>query len=231
MQPQMNAGISFVFPAIALSLLSLTIAPAIADEDPFLNESRALAESFGVELQTALKAGLEKGGPVEAVTVCKDLAPQIAARLSRESGAKVSRTSTRFRNPANAPEPWQAAWLERFQSDITTGVALPEQIERHAGGTRYMKAIRMQPVCLACHGEKLSGDVSAALAEYYPHDRARGYSVGDLRGAFSISWPAVARQAQPLPPISAPPRVRVPSETSKVSTTERKIINSRLIVY
>ena len=53
-----------------------------------------------------------------------------------------------------------------------------------------MKAIRIQPVCLVCHGEALSDDVRQALDEHYPHDRARNYALGDLRGAFSVSWPA-----------------------------------------
>ena len=28
------------------------------------------------------------------------------------------------------------------------------------------------------------------LDREYPHDRARGYAAGDIRGAFSVVWPA-----------------------------------------
>jgi len=184
-----------------LMLIWMIITPAFAGDDSFLHDSRALANSFGAELKAALQTAMATGGPVEAIGVCKDQAPQIASRLSRESGAKVSRTSRRFRNPANAPEPWQIAMLESLQSEMTAENPSPERIERHADGIRYMKAIRMQPVCLACHGETLTDDVSAALAEYYPHDRARGYALGDLRGAFSISWPAVVERNQAAPEV------------------------------
>lgn len=35
--------------------------------------------------------------------------------------------------------------------------------------------------------------VTAALRERYPADRATGYRVGDLRGAFSVRVPLAAR--------------------------------------
>ena len=52
---------------------------------------------------------------------------------------------------------------------------------------RFMKAIPAGPVCLACHGTELSPEVSQVLAELYPQDRARGYSPGDIRGAFVVT--------------------------------------------
>lgn len=170
-------------------LLCLAAMPVVADDDPALTASRALTQSFGARLQTALQTAMASGGPVAAMRVCKDKAPLIAAQLSRESGAKVSRTSTRFRNPANAPEPWQVAVLEAFAKAKDENTTPLEHLERHTHGTRYMQAITIQPVCLACHGENLAAEVRTVLDEYYPHDRARGYALGELRGAFSISWP------------------------------------------
>ena len=46
--------------------------------------------------------------PAAAIDVCRSQAPEIASRLSRQSGANVSRVSSRFRNPQNVPAPWQA---------------------------------------------------------------------------------------------------------------------------
>ncbi len=172
-----------------LLLACLVTKPAAANE-PTLADGRALAQSFGAELQNALRAAIADGGPVAGITVCKDRAPQIAAELSRRSGAKVSRVSRRFRNPNNAPESWQREVLDNFESDMNEGKPSPEYLEHKADGTRYMKAIPTQPVCLACHGASLTGDVRAALDEAYPHDRARGYALDELRGAFSITWPA-----------------------------------------
>jgi hypothetical protein len=53
---------------------------------------------------------------------------------------------------------------------------------------RYMKAIPVQPLCVACHGpaETLSPAVRERLAKEYPHDRATGYSPGQVRGAIAV---------------------------------------------
>jgi hypothetical protein len=174
------------------AMLVLTGTVSAADDERLL-ESRSLTKFFGARLQADLKAAISTGGPTAAITVCKDAAPQIAAELSRLSGAKVSRTSLRFRNPRNAPEPWQAAILEEFEtrSKSAESTASLEHFEVAADSSaQYMKAIPTGPVCLVCHGSDLSPDVRAALDEHYPHDRARGYQLGDIRGAFSITWPA-----------------------------------------
>jgi hypothetical protein len=52
-----------------------------------------------------------------------------------------------------------------------------------------MKAIPTGEVCLACHGSDITPEVAAAIDERYPDDMARGYSLGDVRGAFSLSKP------------------------------------------
>ena len=55
---------------------------------------------------------------------------------------------------------------------------------------RYMKAIGTQPVCTLCHGAGIALEVAARLDALYPEDRARGFEVGDIREAFSITQPA-----------------------------------------
>jgi hypothetical protein len=164
----------------------------LAADVPLLSESRAITKAFGARLQTALKESLAEGGPTAAISVCRDVAPLIASDLSRESGAKVARTSLRFRNPANAPEPWQEKVLHEFDAQSTSSA--PDQafeyFEPNAGTTtRYMKAINTSQICLICHGSALSDSVRTTLNEHYPFDRARGYELGDVRGAISITWP------------------------------------------
>lgn len=181
---------------MTLRTLTITIAAVLiagclqAADDPRLAESRALVQSFGARLQSELKQGLAEGGPVGAISVCKDKAPQIASELSRLSGAKVRRTSLRFRNPANAAEPWEAHVLQEFDSKAADEPDSPLEYfaEQEDGTVRYMAAIRTGAVCLACHGASLSPELDAILDADYPHDRARGYGLGDVRGAFSVTW-------------------------------------------
>lgn len=174
-------------PIAVAAVLCAPAAPLPAADDPRLVESRAVTAEFASRLQAALQDGMAAGGPVAAIGACKDLAPQIASTLSAEAGAAVSRTSSRVRNPQNRPTDWQADVLETFERD-------PAETEffelRDDGSARYMKAIPTGALCLNCHGTVLAPDIRARLDEAYPDDQARGYYLGDLRGAFSVVWPA-----------------------------------------
>lgn len=163
--------------------------------DPLLAQSRSLVADFEGRLKAQLQSAMKAGGPVEAISVCRDVAPQIAADLSRESGAAIGRVSKRLRNPGNMAETWQSDVLSSFAESRHNGESVTEYFERSDGRTRYAKAIHMGPLCLACHGSTLAPDVSAALAADYPHDRAAGYELGQLRGAFSVTWSEVDEDA------------------------------------
>lgn len=176
----------------SLMLLSVGIfgTTVQADDDPRLADSREIVKEFAGHLQAALQSAISTGGPANAVGVCKDIAPDIASELSRERGAAVSRTSLRLRNPANLPRDWQFDVLREFDDRNATDT-VPEFYEsRPDGQFRYMKAIPTGGLCLACHGSEIPAEVGEQLDENYPHDRARGYAAGDIRGAFSIVWPA-----------------------------------------
>lgn len=179
---------------ILVLVASLSSAADVAEPvDPKQAESQALVKRFAGELQTALMTAMSEGGPQQAITVCKDIAPEIASRLSRESGAAVSRTSLRLRNPQNLPREWQEQVLLDFDAATASGesAAMLEYFSAADGdnAARYMKAIPTGGLCLACHGSEIPPDVRELLQSEYPHDRATGYANGEVRGAFSVIWP------------------------------------------
>lgn len=176
------------FLSVPLALV-LALQPAIAtgDDDPLLVKSREITASFASEMQMALQGAMATGGPIAAISACKDTAPEIAARLSLESGAAVNRTSLRVRNPVNTPLSWQTNVLSDFENDGATD----EFFERSGNKeTYYMKAIPTGALCLNCHGTVLPADIRKTLDQEYPDDQARDYYLGDIRGAFSVIWPA-----------------------------------------
>ena len=61
---------------------------------------------------------------------------------------------------------------------------------------RYMKALPVQPLCLSCHGaaENIPDQVKAKLAIEYPHDRATGYGLDQIRDAVTIKKPVGTAQ-------------------------------------
>ena len=182
-----------------LMLASTLMSPAARAEDrvpEWLTQSRVIAQQFGAELKAELTGALASAGATGAISVCRKRAPEIAAKLSRESGAVVSRTALRVRNPANAPDDLQRAILEQFAADLAAGrseMPLEAAVEINRGGEiehRYMRAIPMDAMCLACHGQQLAPEVASAIARDYPADQATGFEQGRLRGAFSVIWPA-----------------------------------------
>jgi len=190
-----------IFGAAIAGLALLCAGPvnaSTADNAARTTAARKVARQFVQRLGGALKHELQKGDPTAAIEVCSKLAPSIASELSRRHGWRVTRVGTRVRNPLpGMPDVWEQRVLERFAKRLADGEK-PGKMEYAAvveepGGNyfRYMKAIGIKPACLMCHGapEQIPDPIRAALDRQYPHDQARGYRLGNLRGAISIKQP------------------------------------------
>lgn len=169
-----------------------------ADINSMKKEAVETTKAFVKQLGGAMKKEMKAGGPTAALKVCSELAPQITAQISREKGWKVTRVGTRVRNPMlGLPDTWEQNVLAQFQERAAKGekfdkMAHAEIVEEPNGKFfRFMKAIGVQGQCLACHGDAagIKPEVKALLEERYPHDQAKGYKPGDLRGAVSIKRP------------------------------------------
>ena len=176
---------------LMLSGLALSLANA-ASEQQMVNESKQAIKSFAEQLQGKLMAGMQEGGPVAAIKVCNTAAEEIASKVSEHYGWKLSRTALKFRNANNAPEPWQEKILKTFEQRQQKGEAVSnidhaEVVSINGQSTfRYMKAIPTGGLCLSCHGDGIAPEISNKLDQLYPDDKARGFKLGDIRGAFSI---------------------------------------------
>jgi hypothetical protein len=188
--------------------LGLVLSPVIlaaaepAEDSAWVEQSRQLATQLGGQLKGELSKAIAEGGPVAAINVCYLRAPEIAAQLSQASGARVGRTALRVRNPSNAPDELERSVLEQFSADVGSGPVdrpLEAVFEIRRGDAverRYMRAIPTDALCLTCHGKVLAPELAAAIARDYPKDQATGFEQGQLRGAFSVVWPAT-----PLSPV------------------------------
>jgi len=183
-----------------IAVLSLALAaPAMAGNDDVIakrtQESRKVVKAFMGKLKSELQQAMKAGGPVRAIEVCRNKAPLIAGEMSQQTGWRVARTSLKYRNPNNAPDAWEQLVLKEFEARKAKGEDV-RKLEHAEIVTvdgqkqfRYMKAIPTGKVCLKCHGEKLDPAVEKTLNQFYPHDKARGFRVGDIRGAFTITQP------------------------------------------
>lgn len=175
--------------SLGMSLSGLSLANT-AD----VSQARDLAKQFAGQLQPELAAAMKAGGPVNALGVCQTKAPEIAQSLSDRSGWDIKRVSLKNRSAYAQPDSWEIKVLNQFDQERAEGsdptkMEYSEVVQERGQKTfRYMKAIAIgegQP-CLQCHGTNLNDDVKKRLGELYPHDKATGYKVGQIRGAFSF---------------------------------------------
>lgn len=147
----------------------------------------------------AMKEAVDKGGLEGAVGVCKIKAPQLLNEASQTTGWRMRRVSLKPRNAETAvPDAWEARHLADFNIRAANG-AKPETLEvgevvAGADGKpafRYLRALPVIEICQNCHGDPavMKPGVQAKLSAEYPHDRATGYSVGQIRGALSVQRP------------------------------------------
>lgn len=172
------------------------------DEDMMLSEARQAVNTFGSVLMAKFQEAMMNGGPINAINVCTEIAPEIASDISRETGWMVRRVTTRTRSPLATPDGWELSELGDFERELSRGTPAAELevsgIKREGKGKgsreyfRYMKGIVLPPPevapCMSCHGDwdTLDPAIQDVLNTNYPHDRATGYSPGQVRGAFSV---------------------------------------------
>lgn len=173
-------------------------APSPSVDPSMAASTRAIAAELLTRLGGTLKSTLASDGPHAAISVCKQVAPTIAAELSSTHGADVRRVALRARNQSlGVPNDWQKAALADLDARISGGEK-PAEAEYWrvvtTGGKRelrYAKPIVMQQMCVTCHGS--TQEIPASLMEKiradYPDDQGTGYAVGKLRGAVVISRP------------------------------------------
>ena len=170
----------------AVTLAFVTVAHAAATSDPRLETARKTLMPFKKNLKEALAEAVPKG-PEAAVAVCSLKAPEIAAALSKD-GVMVGRTTTKPRNPKNAPADWMVPLLAELEkAPKKEGAFLTKTLAD--GRLAYVEPIYVQAMCLTCHADraKLTPATVKILDEKYPQDKATGYQEGDFRGMFWVT--------------------------------------------
>lgn len=178
----------FALTAFAAAMLHTS---AWSAEAPPLADIKVVVGDYAKQLRAGLMEQMGKNGPEGGITACSVKAAQLGAEASTRTGWSVRRVSSKARNPLAMSDAYEQKVLKGFEKEIAGG---KEDVSRYEvvreGGIRYarfMKAIRVEAMCLACHGDnEVAPNVERKLSELYPHDTARGYKVGNLRGALSV---------------------------------------------
>jgi len=165
---------------------------AVVDKESAIEEAKKITKDFTGSLKAELKAAMQAGGPVNALSVCNTKAIPITQTVAEKYQVQLGRVSLKNRNPANVPNSWQETVLKDFdkraaEGEDITKMAYANIVENNGKRQlRFMKAMPTGAVCLTCHGSNIDSKVQEKINQLYPDDKATGYSLGQVRGAVVI---------------------------------------------
>jgi len=120
----------------------------------------------------------------------------IAQLVAVDLGYRIRQVSDRYRNPQNAPDPFEAKMLQRFYAN-------PDLAEQYSvtdfGGDqafRYLRAFTADASCLECHGDP--AEAPQFIRDIFPvsEDRSYNYRLGEVIGAASVTIPMAKLREQ-----------------------------------
>jgi len=187
-------------------LLSGLVAAVLLSSTLYAKENHNKKSSFSTDKKIAKKAiktlmkdmkknfksAMKKDGAVGAVNFCSNKAEEIIANVNKsfKNGVSIKRVTLKPRNPKDKANDSETAILTSLEGLQGNGVVLPKMLVQKVDKThtRVFKPIIVQAKCLICHGtqDKLDPKAYEAIKAKYPNDKATGYKVGDLRGAFVV---------------------------------------------
>ena len=158
--------------------------------ESYLTKGQNIASSTFVTLSTHLNRALTEGGIPKAIQYCNTATYSLVDSLSNVHNAIIRRTSHKIRNPSNEPSEKELEALQYYESSDETQLQ-PFVQKTSNGEVTYYAPIKIQPLCLNCHGKlgmQLTKENYDIIKKYYPDDNAFGYELGNLRGVWSIQF-------------------------------------------
>lgn len=140
---------------------------------------------LGKNLLTAINAK----GTDYAVDFCSTRAITLTDSMALALGAKVKRVSDQNRNPLNAANDRELAYITEAKATLADGKKLMPKLIDEDGKTIGYYPIMTNGMCLQCHGKQATDIKSSTLAkihEAYPNDKAIGYASEELRGIWVV---------------------------------------------
>ncbi len=144
-------------------------------------------------LQQALLSAIENEGLVGAVAYCNANAYEIVQGLEDSLDVDIKRVSRKPRNPLDKPDSAEQVILEAYAYDFSPTNAVNQILELDEKTLIFTQPIAIaNGLCLNCHGspgDEVNDEVLAIIQSKYPDDKALGYSLGELRGMWSVKIP------------------------------------------
>ncbi len=154
------------------------------------NIAKATFQTLSLNLQNAIK----KGGVEHALQFCNVQAIPLTDSLSSHHNVSIRRASHKPRNPANTADSLEAKVIKQYIDNMEAGEALKPITYANENRVTFHAPITItNALCLNCHGQPnkdIAKNHLTTIQELYPNDQATGFSMGDLRGIWTVRFSA-----------------------------------------
>lgn len=166
----------------------------VASDQLVIETGREIASETFQTLGSQLRGAIEEDGIPHALEFCNVEAMPLTEELADRYNVTIRRATHRPRNQANRADQEELDAIQAYTRAIEGGNELTPRLVRQDDFIRFFAPIRVgMDLCLQCHGTPNS-DITKnnleVIRSLYPEDEATGFSMGDLRGIWSITLPA-----------------------------------------
>ncbi|MBK6731915.1 MAG: DUF3365 domain-containing protein [Bacteroidetes bacterium] len=161
----------------------------VEPEINFLETGKQFAIQTKSGLANYLITAISEKGSEGAVEFCNTKAIPITDSMSLVLDAKIKRVSDKPRNPANAADESELAYINKWKAAKANGEKQPPIITEMNGKMVGYYPIITNQMCMQCHGQPKKEINIATLnkiKKLYPNDQAVGYAENDIRGIFVV---------------------------------------------
>ena len=138
-----------------------------------------------------LMGTIQKKGAPAAVAFCNERAYPLTDSMAVVYNAKIKRVSDKPRNPNNKANDKELEHIAMFKQKVLNKAKVEPIVEDLGEEVQFYYPIVTNGMCLKCHGnvpKDIALDVQKLLQERYPHDKAMGYGLNEVRGIWSITF-------------------------------------------
>lgn len=153
-------------------------------KDAALKYAQGSQKALGKGLMGAIK----KHDLSYAISFCNDTAEILTQSISNILNVKLKRVSDKNRNPNNAANKQESAFIEMAKKLLSNDKKVkPTFFRSHNKITAYIP-IMTKHICLNCHGDPatMSSGVLTKINTIYPTDKALNYTENELRGIWVV---------------------------------------------
>jgi hypothetical protein len=154
-----------------------------------IDQGRQIAMNTKTVLGKNLMLAIQTKGTEKAISFCNTRAIPLTDSMAIAQQAKIKRVSDKNRNPKNAANDDELAYIELIKKRINNNQSPQPQIKNLGDKLIGYYPIMTNKMCLQCHGQPESEvlpNTLKRLKSLYPNDKALGYSENELRGIWVI---------------------------------------------